>query len=77
MEQHEEGQPSGAEGQGQPAWLKRYADLTLDAAVEAARAESRRFRIIQPGSDVTLDWVPARLNLWMGLDGNIDHVDAG
>ena len=77
MEQDQAAPPFPPQGEGEPLWLKRYAHLTVDAAVELARAEGRRIRIIQPGSDVTLDFVPSRVNLWIGPHGEIDHVDGG
>ncbi|NIZ90331.1 I78 family peptidase inhibitor [Kineococcus rubinsiae] len=58
-------------------WLRDFAGLSLEAAIAKATAEGRAIRVIRPGSEVTLDFRPDRLNLRLNAGGELDELSAG
>ncbi|WP_432521016.1 I78 family peptidase inhibitor [Kineococcus sp. SYSU DK006] len=58
-------------------WLRDFVGLSLEAAIERAAAEGRPVRVLHPGSDVTLDFRPDRLNLRLDASGDLQDVSAG
>lgn len=58
-------------------WLRNYTGLSIDAAVGKAQAEGRPVRVLRPGSDVTLDFCPDRLNLHVDANGDLRELTAG
>jgi hypothetical protein len=54
---------------------ERYDERTRKALAKAMGATTTRW--ILPGSSVTQDWVPARVNLEVGDDGRVHKVWCG
>lgn len=65
-----------ARGEG-PAWLADYRGLPWTEARDRASAEGRPVRVLRPGSVVTMDFRPDRLNLRLDDDGDLVDVTAG
>ena len=57
--------------------MSRYEGLSLDAAVELAEDEGRRFRVIRPGEPQIANYVPSRLNLVLDDTGLLVRIHAG
>lgn len=48
-----------------------------DRGVLAAMTFPNPTRVIEPGMAVTMDFSPARLNIWLGETGRIDRITCG
>lgn len=62
------------------AGLGRYLDVSPTGEIKtaiAAAAGDRPIRYIAPGDAVTMDFVPARLNVELGDDGRITRFRCG
>ena len=64
-------------GAPERAWLAGYRGLSWPAAVERARAEGRPVRVLRPGSVVTMDFRPDRLNLHLDEHDELVSLTAG
>jgi len=58
-------------------WLSSYEGLSLDAAVELAEAEGRRFRVVRPGEPQIANHAPSRVNLVLDDTGLLVRIHAG
>jgi hypothetical protein len=59
------------------AWFERYADLSLDEAVELARIEGRLVRVIRPGTGYNTDMQFQRLNVFVSETGALIKLTPG
>lgn len=59
------------------AWFERYADLSLDEAVELARIEGRLVRVIRPDTPYHTDMRFQRLNVFMSDTGALIKLTPG
>lgn len=59
------------------SWLQDFVGLPLAAAVAKAESEGRAVRVLRPGSVVTLDFRPDRLNLHLDAAGGLREATAG
>ncbi|WP_432512753.1 I78 family peptidase inhibitor [Kineococcus sp. SYSU DK001] len=57
--------------------MREFEGLPWPEAVERARAQGRAVRVIRPGTAVTLDYRPDRLNVHLDADDRLDHLSAG
>lgn len=58
-------------------WVEAYRGLPLAQVEQRAAREGRRTRVLRPGSIVTMDHVPSRLNVHLDADGHVVDVRAG
>ncbi|MEZ0493244.1 I78 family peptidase inhibitor [Kineococcus sp. TBRC 1896] len=54
-----------------------FAGLSVSGALERARAQGRPVRVLRPGSEMTSDLRPDRLNLHVDADGELEALSAG
>lgn len=57
-------------------WLTEFEGLPWETAVAKAQAQGRTVRIIRPGTPVTKDFRPDRLNVHLDADDQLDHFGA-
>jgi hypothetical protein len=60
-----------------PPWLAAYRGLSWERARDRAVAEGRPVRVLRPGSVVTMDHRPDRLNLHLDAAGALRAATAG
>ena len=58
-------------------WLGAYRGLAWPQAEARARAEGRPVRVLRPGSVVTLDFRPDRLNIHLDEHDELRDLTAG
>ncbi|MDO9381019.1 MAG: I78 family peptidase inhibitor [Nocardioidaceae bacterium] len=61
----------------QTAWFADYADLGTDDALARAESDGRPVRVLPPGTMMTMDWRPDRLNVHLDDAGALDHLAPG
>lgn len=57
-------------------WLAQFEGLPWQAVVSRAQAQGRTVRVIRPGTPVTRDFRPDRLNVHLDEHDELDHLSA-